>query len=292
MPTQIKILKLGDESQLEAYLLPRLDSSMFLLGNLRQAGLVDNGERYAGTYAATVTDGQIAGVVAHYGQGNLLCQAPPAQIEALWRAAVDASQRPIHGVVGPAAQVGVIKNALDVEGRNIQMDATEHLYRLTLSQMQLPKPYQSGDVVGRQIERQDLAQMIEWRIAYNIEASGAEDTPALHEACRSGMERVLAEGNGWVLEVDRQNVAYSAFNTTLSEAVQIGGVWTPPEFRGRGYARAVVATSLLDAQNGGIEKAVLFTDNNNIPAQKAYESLGFQRIGDYCLLIFSKPVSP
>ena len=30
-----------------------------------------------------------------------------------------------------------------------------------------------------------------------------------------------------------------------------------------------------------IEKIILFTASNNIPAQKVYESLGFQRIGYY-----------
>lgn len=62
----IKILQPGDERMLEAYFLLRIDASMFLLSNLRQAGLVDTGERYSGTYAATLEDGAIGGVVAHY----------------------------------------------------------------------------------------------------------------------------------------------------------------------------------------------------------------------------------
>lgn len=42
----IRVLQPGDEAALEAFLLPRIDSSMFLVGNLRAAGLDDNGERY------------------------------------------------------------------------------------------------------------------------------------------------------------------------------------------------------------------------------------------------------
>ena len=64
----------------------------------------------------------------------------------------------------------------------------------------------------------------------------------------------------------------------------MGGVWTPPERRGRGYARAVVAASLLDARAEGVERAVLFTENP--VARRAYEALGFRRVGEYGLVIF------
>ena len=36
----LRILHPGDEPALEAFLQPRLESSLFLLGNMRQAGLV------------------------------------------------------------------------------------------------------------------------------------------------------------------------------------------------------------------------------------------------------------
>lgn len=68
---------------------------------------------------------------------------------------------------------------------------------------------------------------------------------------------------------------------TIAEAVQVGGVWTPSELRRQGYARAVVATSLLDARADSAELAILFTGEENIPAQKAYLALGFEHVGDY-----------
>jgi predicted GNAT family acetyltransferase len=71
--------------------------------------------------------------------------------------------------------------------------------------------------------------------------------------------------------------------------VQVGGVWTPPARRGRGYARAAVAGSLLDARARGVTRGVLFTAQENRPAQRAYEALGFQVVGDYGLLGFSEP---
>ena len=63
---------------------------MFLIGNMRSAGLVDRGQSYQGTYAAAFEDGEIAGVVAHDWNGNLVFQAP-AHPEALWRAGLSSS---------------------------------------------------------------------------------------------------------------------------------------------------------------------------------------------------------
>jgi predicted GNAT family acetyltransferase len=62
-------------------------------------------------------------------------------------------------------------------------------------------------------------------------------------------------------------------------------VYTPPELRSRGYGRAVVAASLLDARAEGAERTILFTPVENIPAQRAYEALGYRHIGDYRLLL-------
>ena len=54
---------------------------------------------------------------------------------------------------------------------------------------------------------------------------------------------------------------------------------------GRGYGRAVVAASLLDARAQGVGKAVLFTGLENLPARRAYAALGFQPLADYRLVL-------
>jgi predicted GNAT family acetyltransferase len=100
----------------------------------------------------------------------------------------------------------------------------------------------------------------------------------------------MERGWTWVLEDRGQPVATSSFNTAIAEAVQIGGVWTPPDLRRRGYGRAVVAVSLEDARAEGATTAILFTGVENIPAQKAYQALGFRQIGDYRLLLLRKGI--
>jgi predicted GNAT family acetyltransferase len=272
-------------------LLPRVESSMFLVGNMRAAGLADHGASYQGTYAAVFDRGEIIGVAAHYWNQNLVFQAP-AFLEALWVAAIEASGRPVKGLIGPSDQVGAAQAALDIDDSNVQMDETERLYSLKLEELVVPEDLNSGEVQGRRIESRDVKLVTRWRIAFALEALGEEDGPQLREECRVSIERSLDERRTWVLEAQGEPVACSSFNTAIKEAVQVGGVWTPPALRRRGYGRAVVAASLLDAQAEGAEAAILFTGMGNIPAQKAYEALGFQPIGSYRLVLLKTPLEP
>lgn len=284
----IKVLEPGDESALEAFLLPQVETSMFLIGNMRLAGLEDLGQPYQGTYAAAFEAGKMVGVVAHYWNGNLVLQAP-AHLEALWRSAVNYSQRLIEGLLGPNDQVSAVRDALVIDDSSVQLDEVEKLYSLRLKDMVVPEGLRSGKLRGRRIGLHDLELVTHWRVAFSIEMLGEVDNPQLWESCRQGIQRSIQEGRTWVLEDQGQPVACSSFNAAIKEAVQVGGVWTPPELRKRGYGRSVVAASLLDARSEGVETAILFTGESNVPAQRAYAALGFRHIGQYRLLLLRLP---
>lgn len=283
----LKILKLGDEAQLEAFLLPRIESSMFLLGNMRMAGLVDNGRHLQGTYAAAFEQDKIIGVVAHYWNGNLILQAPLDLVGRLVETAVSASNRPIHGFLGSQSQVETAVNHLQIKSTAIQLDDKEKLYSLPLENLRVPSKLATGQWRGRPVQPADLELIVRWRLGYAVETMGESDSPELRERLKESVKKYQKLGRIWVLEDGGQPVAMSAFNATSKEAVQVGGVWTPPEFRSKGYGRCAVAVSLLDARDEGVETAVLFTGEDNIPAQKAYEALGFHHIGDYRILLLN-----
>jgi hypothetical protein len=111
---------------------------MFLVGNMRASGLTDNGRAFEGSYAAALTDGKITGVVAHYWNQNMVFQAP-VHLNLLWRAAVEASQRSISGLIGPNDQVAMAKEALEIDDSRIQLDETEKLYSLNLADLVVPE---------------------------------------------------------------------------------------------------------------------------------------------------------
>lgn len=290
----IRILGPNDEAALEAFLQPRLESSLFLLGNMRVAGLADHGRPYQGTYAAAFVDGAVTGVAALFWNGMLVLQAPE-HLEACWRTAVIQAGRPLQGLIGPALQVQTVKDGLALDGlalsdEAIKLDEAEYLYSLKLAEMIVPEKLRTGVWQGRRISSDDLEQQIAWRVAYLMEEMNEDDTPELWQRVRQSLQHAKSTGRVWVLEEDGRPVASSGFNAAITEAVQVGGVYTPPEWRSRGYGRSVVAASLLDARAEGVETGILFTGVNNVPAQRAYEALGFRRIGDYRILYLRQPL--
>jgi len=287
---EVRALVPGDEAVLEVFLMPHLASSMFLLGNVRAAGLTDTGERFSGTYVAAFEGGEMVGVVAHFWNGTLMPQMPAPwtgqYLEPLWRAAVRASGRQVKGVIGPDDQACAIKAKLGFVPEIVQMDVREKLYELDLAELIVPEALRSGQVMGRRVLPGDLETLVRWRIGYETETMDAEETPAFLAEVRASQARIIADRSAWVLEGDGVPVATTAFNAILTEVVHVGGVYTPPESRSRGYARCAVAASLLDAQETGATRAILFTGEQNIAAQKAYTALGFRQVGYFrlCLL--------
>src|SRR4051812_41026828 len=100
----MRLLSETDRPGMEAFLLPGIETSMFLLGNSRAAGLVDEGRRLQGTYVGAFDGEQLVAVVCHSWNGMLLLQAPVRCAE-LCRAAVRLTGRAVKGAIGPLEQV-------------------------------------------------------------------------------------------------------------------------------------------------------------------------------------------
>ena len=283
---ELRLLLPGDEAALDAFLVAHADSSMFLRSNARAAGLVDGGQPLQATYVAALEDGRVVGVVAHCWNGMILVQAP-AHVAALAAEAVRRSRRAATGFSGPWAQVVAARDALGLATAATVKDSRDELYALDLDRLVVPRPLASGAVRCRHPEPEELDLLTRWRTSFAMEALGAADGPELHHASRADVLLHHERGADWVLFDHGNPVAYSVFNAMLPDIVQIGGVWTPPEFRGRGYARSVVAGSLVAAGNLGVRRAVLFADPYNAAARSAYLAIGFEIVGDYGLVLFA-----
>ncbi len=287
MPT-LRTLHPGDEVSLEAFLFQHTDTSMFLRSNLRSAGLLDQGARFQGTYVAAYTNETIVAVAAHFWNGMLIVQAP-AYLPEVVQGVVAQSGRAISGISGPAAQVEATKSVLGLSKQPTQLDESEILFSLTLCDLQIPQALASAKVQCRLPRPEELELLTEWRVAYSVETLGKRDIPSLKSACRLTIEAHQATAMHWILVAGDTPVSYSAFNASLPDIVQIGGVWTPPALRGKGYAKSVVAGLLLDARSQGVKRAILLTGDKNQAAQAVYRGIGFLPTGEkYGLVLFEE----
>lgn len=282
--TSLRILTSRDRSALDAFLDGHRASSMFLRANLSSSGLEDRPEPFHGLYMGAFDGGMLTDVAAHYWNGNIILQAPIQPVE-LALAVARESGRSINGLLGPWPQVRVVEPELDLDRARLGKVVPEYLYGLDLADLAVPESLSSGRVVCRYAGDTDLATLVHWRRDYDLFTMGFPDHSIDDATNRESLAAMIAARHLWVLEEAGHVVSMTSFNATLPDMVQVGGVFTPVEWRGRGHGRAVVAGSLLDARADGVAEAILFTEAENYPAQRAYEALGFKRTGDYGMVM-------
>jgi uncharacterized protein len=291
LPWYIRRLDPGDEKTVEAFLLQHRDSSVMLLSNLRRCGLVAGSSAQQGLWYGAFEDDRLVGLTSFCGNGTLLPQAA-RRLDELIRVTVAASTRPMEGVVGPADQAWRVSEVLGLaahQRESIMLDSHEILYALDLQDLHIPPKLMSGQIHARPAEPRDMPMLTGWIIDSNAETYKRRLRPSEIEA---NLERMAGHvEHRWVLEQENRLLATTGFGAGTEEVVQVAGVYTPPNLRNQGFARCVVAASLVAARDRGVTRCVLFTAIENIPAQHAYEALGFERIGEFRLLVFNRPVA-
>ncbi len=282
--TTVRILGPGDEDVLQAFLRTRNDTTMFMQSNLAQAGIEDRGERFHVTYAGVFEGEDLVGALGHAWNGLLLVEAREGLIDAI-DAVLRASERGVKGFSGPLDQVQAARSYLCLDDAEATLDSDEVLYAMDLQALRVPLRLADGSVTARRATEDDLSVLLPWGADYNIEAVHATPGPALDATVRESMESGLAQRTVWIAFDGDEPVAMTRFNAITPHAVQVGGVYTPPELRSRGHAGCAVAQSLLDARGEGVERSILFTEEDNTPARRCYYGLGYEPIGAFGIVL-------
>lgn len=277
----------GDEAELFAFLEPYTDTSLFFFSNVETGGLRDTGEAPTGSYIAHFdATGTVTAVACHAWNGMVMVQGD-AGLEQAAAEAVRVSSREVRGFLGPWALVCRARRALGFAERNAVHDGREILFGLPLAELRMPALLGRPGIDFRAPTVAELEGVLfEWRIAYEVESLGSTRDAALEARTRNWMSGWLERGTIWVLTRDDALVSLTGFNAVARGLVQVGGVYTPPELRSRGYARSAVAASLAKARAQGATRSILFTSEQNVAAQRTYRALGYEECGDYGLILF------
>jgi len=90
----------------------------------------------------------------------------------------------------------------------------------------------------------------------------------------------------FILEVDGQPVSMAATSRELQTVCGVAVVYTPPYFRGKGYASSCVAKVSQFILDRGFTKCVLYTDLANPTSNSIYQKIGYQPVCDSVMLKF------
>jgi len=269
-----------DWPEIEAFLKPRAEYAMFPLNNVRFYGFDGDEPLSPRFWIRRSENGELTDVLSMTKQGMVMPYLPSGHFVA---AAKALSGRAAEGIVGPKDHVRGLKAALGLEDVPVILDDDDPHFLLNLDRLVIPEG--PGKLVP--LSEADPETMIGWHIAYSIEA--IEMTPErAEEDGRKAYHSYIERGSHRVLIVEGVPVATTGINARLPEIVQVGGVYTPPALRGRGYARRAVALHMAEARGEGATRATLFAGSDM--AARAYEAIGFRRIGDWSIILFKEPV--
>ncbi len=269
-----------DRAAIEALLTARVDQAMFPLVNLRAHGLAhgdfpsthEHAPRFWRTGDSLIALTR-AGILLPLLDGTPDLSGLKPALHGL----------AITGSVGPAPSVRPVLTALGLDRLPTDTNRDEPGFTLALDRLILP------DLPGailRPITPDDLPLVTDWRETYIGEVLG-QTGPAARRRAEAELASYLAADSHRLLLHHGMPVAMTGFNATLPEIVQIGGVYTPADLRGRGYARRAVALHLDEARRNGTRRAVLFAASD--AAASAYRAIGFQPAHLCTLFLLATP---
>jgi GNAT superfamily N-acetyltransferase len=222
----------------------------------------------------------VSGAIGLTNGGMLQPQWPGAADWAAARPALAGAE--VAGVIGPAGQVRPLVDALGLGSAEARLSSTEPGFVLDLKDLIIPE----GPGVLAGLDAADPAVLCAWRAAYLTGVAGTPPGRAAQQA-QGDIEQFRAAGRHRLLLDDGAPVAMCGFNATLPDVVQVGAVYVPPDLRGRGRARRVVALHLAEARARGVGRARLFAVSEQ--AARAYRAIGFGPADPVGLVLFADP---
>lgn len=268
--------KLADIPEIEAFLKRHIETSMFPLSNLRAHGL-DGAEPRA---MSIWIDDAAGGLLAVTREGMILPQLPG--FDDWKRLKPLLSDRPLIGCIGETAQVRSLLKICGLHDRPTNSNSDEPLMSLELDELQIDAG--RGELVPLDAVPSDVTYA--WRAAYHVEVLGTPEESSW-DIGKKDIGNYIAADSHRALLINGEPVAMTGFNAVCDDVVQIGGVYTPPENRKRGFAGAAIGQHLQEVRDQGKTRALLFAASET--AAGVYERLGFGLVGAYSLCLFSAP---
>lgn len=145
--------------------------------------------------------------------------------------------------------------------------------------------------ISRQARSEEFEQLVELRLAFELEAIGRVDDPSMARRSTEWRVREQSPRFGlWVHELDDRLVSISGHSGATPNGIRIGPVYTPPEHRGRGYASNLVAAESQWLLDHGHSYCFLYTDLANPTSNSIYKRIGYRQIAESAEYSFNPSV--
>ena len=137
----------------------------------------------------------------------------------------------------------------------------------------------------RLLEEKDMCFFPYWLEAFNAASSYGKTEMSIPQEAEPYLYR-LSTKKIYVLEHNGIPVSMAGYTRELETAIGVAFVYTPPYYRGKGYATSCVAQISQMALDKGFNKCVLYTDLLNPTSNNIYQKIGYRPICDSLMLQF------
>ena len=127
---------------------------------------------------------------------------------------------------------------------------------------------------ARRAEPGDIATVHAWATAFTREVLPHDSPPS-----EAGLLERLASGRLHLWEVEGRPVALASFVRETRRTGALALVYTPPEWRGRGFGGSVTAAVADAIFEAGKTSVCLYTDLRNPFSNRCYARIGFEVVG-------------
>ncbi|NEU72313.1 GNAT family N-acetyltransferase [Hassallia byssoidea VB512170] len=271
----MKVHRYEDASQfyerVKDYLLSQ-EALHFLLLGISNV-LIYNPKRYGEKlYLTTVeTDGNIVAVAMRTPPHRLLL----SKIQDF--AAVEAIAQDLHliqslpGVTAPMNEAKAFAEVWKaLTGQSYQL-----IKRLRTFKLEKLQPIYSAQGNLRIATEADKELLLRWYETFSLETvGGIESYP------KRWIEHTLQQSTAYIWQ-DKIPVSIACRGGLTPNGASINMVYTPPEYRKKGYASACVAALSQTLLDKGYKYCFLFTDLANPTSNHIYQAIGYQPVNDW-----------
>lgn len=225
---------------------------------------------------AVCKDGQVCGVAWWTPPHPLgLTTMPNEAVSALFHEIEKLGLKPAE-VIGPTAAVNqYCKVYRQMSGNQPRTKFKQRIFKLT--SVIAPCAVAGGIRVALDVDIQLLA---DWNSRFATECGLSLGADPMQRALRDAEDSV-ARGSRYFWTVGGEIVAMAGAAGKTPNGIRISWVYTPPQYRGQGYASAVVAALSQKMLDSGNRFCFLFTDLANPTSNSIYQKIGYQPECDY-----------
>ena len=294
MGVMIRSVATDDLERVRGFLEAHVESSLFLLSNLAIFGPRLTDHWNSGNYRLVEEAGRVVAVFSLTRRGNLIVQAGGrADLADSILEACESEPIEVCGVMGEWPTAEALWNLLRADPRfEPGLSSKDVLYRLPLQKTAgQARRAPRSEITVRALEPGDYTQWERLNTAYCAEMN--LPLPVVDHAHESEFARRTRARWWWGTFSGTQLVAIAGLNAAYGVVGQVGGVFTRPADRKKGLAGFAMELLVEDGRdNHQFEKLVLFTNEDNLAARRLYESLRFEVVGAFGLLLGSRRPQP